>query len=526
MTQAATVVSGDARDDRRSRTFTYLGLAVLVLLVVTPPVGNHSEAEDAFLYALQVESLPYSSLWHPHHAVYHPLMKTFYNLSGAERSFPVMQLFSRLCAAGAVVLFWLLLGRTVAFSPRSQIAVTACFALSYGFWRYANEVEVYSFAILVALAHTHLLLTLRGALRGATVGFLAGASGVALALAHGALLALAAATIVYLWLVRMRRAAMTAALVMAMGLVAMAALPPHVTESDRAAEPTRADGRDRGFRLSSPVRGAVGLGQSIVSGSAVMRIDPVYRTLSQRLFANRNLSEERYTSLQLSETAAVVICLATLAFAATLAIVWLRCLWALWPGHRAGSPGFEPTLFGLWFAFHAIAILWYEPGNPEMWVLGLPPLWLLFATLWPRSGMKSGWLVALALGMAAVNHVGGMRLVRSADWDYNRASTSVAVREGESGDVLLHAIRRETLDRYVRYLSPVEPLNVRRTADRDPASLDPLRGRIFVHETAVDVVGERLTAGRLAAIARDERTGLTQYEWVAGEEDGNIPEQQ
>ena len=87
---------------------------LLGLYTLTSPV-NHSEANDGYAYARLVEAPGWSELCHGQHLLYLPVCKCLYlgarPLGLAERAFPVMVWFSRLCGALAVVLCALLLRR-------------------------------------------------------------------------------------------------------------------------------------------------------------------------------------------------------------------------------------------------------------------------------------------------------------------------------------------------------------------------------------------------------------------------------
>ena len=126
--------------------------AALALFLLTFP-ENHVEAEDAYDYAWTVEQGG-RGLFHSFHLLYLPLMRALWHWArlpaAGLRAYPVMATASLLCGAAAVTVLF----RTVRRFRDTGTALFAAagLAVSYGFWRYACEAEVYVPASLATMA--------------------------------------------------------------------------------------------------------------------------------------------------------------------------------------------------------------------------------------------------------------------------------------------------------------------------------------------------------------------------------------
>src|SRR5688572_27200805 len=131
------------------RSLILLSLSIVALYLLLLP-ANHSEAEDAFWYAYDVENGSLIDTLHPHHLLYIPLNRAIYLTGITERSYPLMVGVNVVLGVATVCLFVLLL-RKIGMPSGYALTMGASLAFSYGYWRYSVEVEVY---ILAAFAAT------------------------------------------------------------------------------------------------------------------------------------------------------------------------------------------------------------------------------------------------------------------------------------------------------------------------------------------------------------------------------------
>ncbi len=485
-----------------------LWLAVAAAFLAFTP-GNHSEAEDAFDYAWRVERAPATSLLHPHHLLYEPLGRIAWRavsaFDPARRAFPVLVALSKAAALLGLTLFHRILVRRVGLGAGTADAFTLLLAFSYGYWRYAAEAEVYAPAAAAALGLCLAAMSPRTGLRhGAATGLLA-----ALAiLAHAAnfTLACVAVPVGLLLQRRVRDLAVYTAVAAAILLAAYgAAFGP------RLRGPSERDGAapaERGVSGTNLARGVVALGQDVVSGNFLFAWPGAADRL-ERLFPHRQLQEELFAGRHADR-------LGRVAPLVTLPLLLAAFAWTLAAGLRrpaadlrspvsgprpppAPASGLPPTSFRFfllpaWFVSYAAFILWFEPGNPEMWVLGLAPLWLCTAVWFARGdtarfpeGLAAGrdgpvpvnsprgsfgtaapWLLALAL--LAHNGLAGMRLIASPDADYNARKAAWVIGEAREGDLVL-TWDNQVFSRYLRYHAKARVENLFTAGDTRLASL-------------------------------------------------------
>ena len=435
---------------------------LLGLYTLTSP-GNHSEANDAYDYARRVEAPGWSGLCHGQHLFYLPVCKGLFigarQARLAERAFPVMIWFSRVSGALAVVLLALLLRRRGAELEHSpdlagalQIAAwmgAGGLACSYGFWRYSNEAEIYCPATLLVLL-AWFAAAGRPTQRNAALSGLCGALGCLLHI-FAVLPTFAALPLFYLWQRRLRHAVLHLVLAGTLcGTVYLAVYGTRaVTEifAGGAAQP------EGGFRATGLVQGAIGLTQDLTAGNFLFTQERFQQALT-RTFPHRALHRFIYTA-QHADRAARTVPFVTLALLALTGLVLLAVRWKIW--HAAWRPrrSLDPPLAaaaGLWFGLHALILLSREPGNPENWIMALPPLWLLIAvTLYAPLAAAGRTLLpaAMTVLLLAHNYFGGLRLLARPQGDYCAAKAAWFLTRTAPDDLIITA----ESDEFVRYLA-------------------------------------------------------------------------
>jgi len=398
---------------------------------------SHHPTFDAWRYSLQVEAavrlgrgLADPELWHPHHLAYSPLgylvLRATRPLVGPVPALVVLQFLS---AASAAVCLWALarilralpLGRDAAGTSRpGHVAAVLPLALSFAFWYYAGEAEVYLPALCFASAGVATLLGRPAA------GFripAAAALFVASALMHQMMVLLALPLAVW-WLashVHSWRSGLLFALLWGGGTFLSYFLVWRLV-----VQPAGGDGLDfagwvtylvhSGNRellgwghldLGTPGRALVGLARTVYGGHAVLALDPAIMPTLRRLVPGAFIVHELRV---MDDTPRLV---AWLAVSCTLAsgAIWLagavrasrtRPARALPP-----DPARTGLLFGSWFLAMALFILWWEADNPEFWLLALPGLvmWMAVATRgrWHRLIYSLGLLTLLgAVAMGSI----------------------------------------------------------------------------------------------------------------------------
>jgi hypothetical protein len=413
---------------------------------------NHSEANDALGYALTVEQAPASQLWHSQHLLYFPVAKGLYfvahHLGLAERSFPVMLWFSRLCGVLAVLVVFLLLYQRNLTIP-TALAGALALAFTYGFWRYSNEAEIYAPAMLLNLLAWRAVTgvpTWTNVILGAVLAALA-------CLLHLLNVVPALIALPVFYLLEHRRLDALVHLAVVGGLTAVAYLACFGAGVVQAVLAVGADQPEGGLYLASFAKGAVALAQNLVAGNFLFASEQFQHAL-QELFPYRALARQIFTGQHadaLSRTAPYV----------TLALLALAGLVLLVQRSRVCSSGLDTAFRGalrLWLGLHVLIVLLTEPGGPENWVMGLPPLVLLvvMAVFVPlaAAGRTVLPLVCVAL-LALHNYFGAFRLLADERGDLAACKSAWLVQHARPGDLILNADTFEVA-RHLAYYSRAE----------------------------------------------------------------------
>lgn len=487
---------------RRLQTF-FLFAGVLGFFIATFP-ANHSEAEDAYYYSRMAEQGGWPELFHAHHLLYLPLMRSLFRIiqfAGYDgRSFAVLAGVSLVSGALAVCLFSALLRRAGA-KAQTAGAFTAALLFSYGFWRYSTTVEIYMPAVLLSL------LTFYCAMRGTErkffrCGILCG--GAAL-LVHLATIppVLFAAPLLYVCRRQKREAACHAVLTLltagaVYGGVIAAGIRP-VVFADRFVQ--------RGTLLDplTWLKGAAAWGQTVLSGNFLFSLPDAAEQVV-RLFPFQMLQEELFMGRQAAVWVpfiAPATFLLTAGLAAGILITVLRFAKPVFANQSAVSA----SVF-IWLAAAAAMALLFEPSNPEMWICVLPPLWLLAALLW--NPLPSGRLLRLLpFAFAAVlpvhNWTGGMQMVKSPDGDYCRQKGAWAAEETRAGDLIVTADSHSFMT-FLEYETPASVLDAKSAGEAEWRRQLEISDRVFVFDDVINPlppVSRRLPA----AVERQQRFG-------------------
>ena len=441
-----------------------LAFTGLFLFLWIFPINNHSEAEDAYMYAWEAENLSYYDLTsiYASHRLYHPLSKGIHELSGGERSFELLGWFSRVVTAGSLVLFFFLLLRLGVESRARAFVLTCLFAVVYGVWRYSSEVEIYALTWLVGLGVVWLtFLKLNDRVRPVIFGL----AGVLASLVH---FGIAVPIGVFLGCFLLRKHGIVAALVFGVvfsggvfgakrGIDLVMPRTQVPISEVRGFDPVESNEVKwvpyQKFELNSLPKAGVGLGASLVGVAPIMSFDRLFIFLSEKVFPYRHLEEERFLVEDLGWVSKF-IWIGGLGVLGVISFYWMWSF-ASPPKKFFSKVWTEPWVGALVMASFAYAgmILYFEPENPEMWVMGLPFFGLLVCVLSEK--VPSKMIGAALLALAATNYVGGVGLLRDPAKDWNRVLSAAVIEEGKDGDVWLVSDFNSNRCRLVLYESGV-----------------------------------------------------------------------
>ena len=470
-------------------------LLLLGFYTLTAPV-NHSEANDAYGYAKSVETATPGQLWHSQHLLYLPVARALFSwahgMGLADRAYPVMVWFSRICGVLSVLVFFLFLKRWLATSNgnpendralRAALAGAGCLALSYGFWRYSNETEIYTpGTVLILLAWLAAVSrpTLGNVLMGGALAALAG-------LMHilNVLPALLVIPVFYLLQHRVRHAFLHGLLAGTVtGCVYLGLYGPRVVAEIFS---NGSDQPEGGLNPASLIKGAVGLAQNVAAGNFLFTSEKFQQAVVH-LFPYRALTRQIFTG-QHADALTRTLPFLTLALMAAvgLALVLVRInIQRAAPSPRHNPNAALAIAAGLWFSLYLLTVVVTEPGGPENWVMALPPFWLLITVLLyvPLTLAGRPWLpLCMALLLGIHNYAGSFHLLADPRGDYTACKSAWLVQNAQPGDLILTADSFE-FARYLGYHSRADVVHLiydvtPATQERWRADLRRRPGHIF-----------------------------------------------
>lgn len=430
------------------RFWVGLGVTILWILYALTAPQNHSEAEDVYRFAQQVEQGAVADTVGVNRLLALPAFQLLYHVAGEPGpALDFMIMINRVLAVLSLFLFYLILRRI--FAVRWIAATTTLLlAFSYGFWRYANEAETYMLAIFFLLA-SWLLVLQKGKSLWMEVGaaLLAGI-GVMVHLLNVVPL-LFIIPFFYLLDGRWRRGLLHGAvggLLVAVGY----GLAFHLLdwgEMGAQLHPVEV-----GFGVTNLFRGIAAFGQGVVSGNFLFGFSGVQSFL-QEAFPSRVFLEEIYMGQQMP---AVIPWIGL----STLLLLGGAGGWLLFSFLRNRKKVDQMPFFiccGLWLFFYVIAILRTEAGSPELWIPALIPAWLLASGLMTVK-TKRIWLLGILPLLFVHNLVGGLLPVMSQTSDYHAAKSAWLIEHASAEDLILTSYEPILLS-YLAYYSDAEIIN-------------------------------------------------------------------
>jgi hypothetical protein len=466
----------------------YAGAVVLLALfyLVTAPTVR-SEADDAYNYLYQIEEADLAEAIAPAHVLYIPFYQGVARLADvvgvADDAAPVASVLGAFFAATAVLLAYVVLRRRLAVGAGPAVVGAATLAVSYVFWRYATEVEVYALSLAVGLGLLYAALTDRDELpRWALLG----AAGAGALLVH-VLLGFLAGFAIPIGLAarrRYRQLAVFAAAFVTLAVVTTYGAYQIADDGSQTYLEFYQEGGDVSVGPSLLVRGGAGAGQAVVASNFLFAYDE-FADAVQRAAPDRGIEDEVYFGERVGEVPrgvmTVTFLAAVVAFLAALVLAAPR-LAPLWRNAAV------LTLIA-WLGGHSLFFLLRAGGSdgPEGWVFALPPLLMLVTVgLAARPARRRGGVAPVALVLVAVlgmHNLLGMALLEDETRDRNLAKAAWYVASTTEDDAIITA-DGTLFFRYLRYAAPAETeylltASLSGTIDTLPDRLENGTGRVY-----------------------------------------------
>lgn len=480
-----------------SRQILLLLVAVAGLTTIYALTGpeNRSEAEDAFWLADDIENGTLRTLFgpgHTAHLLFLPLGRGLFNISRLlsidVRAYDAVRLANCLLAGAAVVLFGSVLRRRLRLSLFAAISGAAGLAVSYGFWRYANETEVYAVAILFIVL---LCFVAFSGLRSTLAVIVAGAVAAFGMLIH-ILGAIPAVIVVPFILLLERRVRDVAVYILGCGVLAgtisyaayrYAAPPKHSFAGYLLGQSP-----DSEYAAQALPASVLSVAQNVATSNFLF----AHTGIAQRIvaaFPAQYLVEEQYAGVH-SDSIVRTVPLITVSM---LLLLFIVVVWfmrgRLLEFNRLRRIANPLAAVTVWIVAYLLIVIGPSSSAPEAWIPLLPAVWLIIAVVLfdiARGRTERMLVMALLAALLVHNLTGGFWMMRSKSTDFNAIKARWLLDNAHNRDVILTA-DGAVFERYLRYYTQAKVISLEELSSSQLSSIYsatvPQPGRIFATES-------------------------------------------
>ncbi len=535
-----------------------LATCAMLLLWIFYPIRNHSEADDAYMFASNVRDLtPASLVESPAHRLYHVFTQFLWMICGKPDAVVFMTVLSVIYGLVAILMIGLIARQRLGFSMTTSIITALFFASIYNVWRYSHEVETYSMAWASSLFAMWLALGPRGKVAGGLIGGISTGFHIMGALMVGPAIALA------LWIRDGFRPALVYCAAVWGGLAVMFTIPFIIQKAlpeknlpswmiEGGAIPWKETQTDdvklvsnlQGVPLhKTAARETFALGATILASNWLFYDDSVVQRLS-KLFPEKNITEETALGVRMPDflfwISSITFVLAAVAFV-------LICGGILTKRHENGKwtlpnafrvfGDWRLVLLLVWLGSYFAVQINIGAAAPESWTPVVPSLALFFGLgLSFFTAARQTLFGTIALLLVFVhNFVGGIAPLRYKEWDLNFQQNQWLIEHGTSNDVVI-GCNYLSVDRYLNWYSAVKTIQFSQCAKPEHVSrlmnvaenyTRKSGGRILVRHEVLHPPAYLVVLGRpdFSAVARSwQENGLLKkvaegdfpiYEYVA-----------
>ena len=420
-------------------------------------IQNRTEAEDIYEYAFMVEhGSDHEWFYHKHHIGFGSLI---YSINEVLCSFEIiipplklMRLVSALSATGTLILFYLFCYKRYSLRPISSALATICFGMMYGFCRYAGEAEIPIIATFFMLASIFILTSQKLSLKLFLTGTILSIFSVLMHVMN----IIAVFIAIPLFFVLTKKIKISIIHVVINFFVIFMVYDYFLDVSELFGNRVKFI---ENFGFDIFIKAIIGFFQALISFDFVLGLSNVRLFLSD-LFPSRMLSEEFYFGERLSITHVIF---STITFSILLITTFYALFRSIkiWSNSKIkktillpieGRKAFIlPVVFFIGYSFLLLLI---EPGNPELWVMGLMPFSLLLCGLVfvPLTYDNKLWVPFLAVLILSIHNNKAISVLEDPNKDYNIQKSKFILSIANSNDLIITA-GNPVFERHLRYHS-------------------------------------------------------------------------
>jgi len=461
----------------------------LLFLFLTFP-ENRSEADDAFWYAALVRDEPVNALYNPRFLLFLPLIKAIYILIPVADAYIFMCVVSMLFAAGILVLLRRILLAHTNLDRAVVWWIILLTLLSYEFWRYSFESEVYMIAIfLILLTLDRQLKIYQEGLNGRRLVILILVSSFTVLVYKPAFLAVFIAFPLFFLFRKLYRALVlfyATSGVAIIGVYYLTYLLYTLGPENFISHLLGGVNNPTGSALMAPVV----VISNFCATAWIFGVEELKSTVT-RVFAHKVMMEELLTASQVNGWSYFLIVLVLLLVTLFLFLV----INAIREIRRSGLEwtGFYWVMTAL-IDIYGGFLLVMDPSSNEPWLILSIPIAiilgkLLIQPLGRRGSLIIPWTFVLILGV--YNYIGGIGLLQNRNVDYNFLKADWLNNHTGSNDLVL-SLGPMSFVRYIDYYSKASVYNYEEQFMKGNVMIDTLHG----HEGNIYLTNDMITPPR------------------------------
>lgn len=434
-----------------------LGITFFGYVKTGNQIENRSEAEDAFEYALIIsEGEQHPRFFHKHHLLYGQFIcmaHACFSKIGLELSImEVMRIMSAASSTGTLFFFALFCYRRYHLSPLSTFFATLFLGSCYGFWRYAAEAEIPLIASFLGITSFYYSSELNNKKRFFLVGVISSICAVSIHVMNLVVVFLAI-PVFYLTTRQYKK------IFIHTGTSAFAVFLLYYFIQIKHSLYPQSNELSLYVGYESYVKAWVALLQCIISCDFVLGLSSA-RDFLMQLFPNRMFLEEFFYGERLPSKHIIISVFTFLFFIifTSASIIFSIKTWhgRLLLKNSAYLGSVKPSVISasIYFISYVILLLLIEPGNPELWVMGLIPFALLIGclVLYPLMLDNKLWVPFMALIILSIHNGSAIRLLSNGALDYQKMKAQPVLALADEGDLVISA-SNPVFERYLRYHS-------------------------------------------------------------------------
>ena len=443
--------------------FSALAFVALAAFYLVSAPQNHSTAPDSYSFARMITQDSISSVPQLRLFLWIAAMQSIQWVTAlfvpAPDPFVLFAVLNAVQAALAVVLFERLLSGPLGLDQRAAWITAALFATCYGTWRYATELEIYSFCALISVVLVFLAVTVRPDRPAPPVLIAILAALATLSYQPMAILGALVIPICLLGRLPIRRVLWyyaVSGVVVAAGF-ALAHLLDSLHAGTTAQSIFDTDGSPVVLpRLPDVPKLAVGFLQNFLSVNWAFTFPPTERFVDH-LFSTQFVQEIYAAKLSGSGYLVFVV---TLPVAGVLFLIGCVSVWRGAP--RTPLKAVELACLA-WLVAYLVMIALIVPGGFEAWIPGLLPVFVLIGLrlVGPLAELGRNWLALALLAIFLIhNWFAGIAVFASREHSYYIVRGGPIVLQSGPGDLVVIGSDFE-LGEYLRFSGRAATLLVR-----------------------------------------------------------------